>query len=106
MGVGMYESFEEAVALTVELSLIHIFLFVVIIFAVIFTVVLSKTTFGRSVYAIGSNGLAAYYSGIHVQKIRLIIYMAMGFMAGLAALFLTSVLYGANTCLLYTSRCV
>ena len=71
--------------------------FVVIIFAVIFTVVLSKTTFGRSVYAIGSNRLAAYYSGIHVQKIRLIIYMAMGFMAGLAALFLTSVLYGANT---------
>ncbi|CUX36156.1 ABC transporter permease [Clostridium sp. C105KSO13] len=72
-------------------------LFVVAIFAVIFTVVLSKTTFGRSVYAIGSNSSAAYYSGIHVQKIRLIIYTAMGFMAGLAALFLTSVLYGANT---------
>lgn len=72
-------------------------LFVVAIFAVIFTVVLSKTTFGRSVYAIGSNSRAAYYSGIHVQKIRLIIYTVMGFMAGLAALFLTSVLYGANT---------
>ena len=72
-------------------------LFVVAIFAVIFTVVLSKTTFGRSVYAIGSNSRAAYYSGIHVQRIRLIIYTAMGFMAGLAALFLTSVLYGANT---------
>lgn len=71
--------------------------FVVIIFATLFYIVLSKTTFGRSVYAIGSNRLAAYYSGIHVQKIRLIIYTATGFMAGLAALFLTSVLYGANT---------
>ena len=80
-----------------KVGMIPYILFVVIIFAVIFTVVLSKTTFGRSVYAIGSNRLAAYYSGIHVQKIRLIIYMAMGFMAGLAALFLTSVLYGANT---------
>lgn len=80
-----------------KVGMIPYILFVVIIFAVIFTVVLSKTTFGRSVYAIGSNRLAAYYSGIHVQKIRLIIYMAMGFMAGFAALFLTSVLYGANT---------
>ena len=63
-----------------KVGMIPYILFVVIIFAVIFTVVLSKTTFGRSVYAIGSNRLAAYYSGIHVQKIRLIIYMAMGFM--------------------------
>lgn len=78
-------------------GMIPYILFVVLIFAVIFTLVLSKTTFGRSVYAIGSNRLAAYYSGIHVQRVRLIIYTAMGFMAGLAALFLTSVLYGANT---------
>ena len=58
-----------------KVGMIPYILFVVIIFAVIFTVVLSKTTFGRSVYAIGSNRLAAYYSGIHVQKIRLIIYI-------------------------------
>ena len=71
--------------------------FVLVIAAVIFIVLLSKTTFGRSVYAIGSNRLAVYYSGINVGKIRFIIYTVMGFMAGLAALFLTSVLYGANT---------
>lgn len=78
-------------------GMIPYILFAVAILAVIFTLVLSRTTFGRSVYAIGSNRTAAYYSGIHVQKIRLVIYTAMGFMAGLAALFLTSVLYGANT---------
>ena len=72
-------------------------LFVVILMAILYSVVLAKTTFGRSVYAIGSNRMAAYYSGIPVQKIRLIIYTVTGFMAGLAALFLTSVLYGANT---------
>lgn len=71
--------------------------FVVILMAVVFSVILAKTTFGRSVYAIGSNRLAAYYAGIPVQRVRLIIYTVMGFMSGLAALFLTSVLYGANT---------
>lgn len=72
-------------------------LFLVIIFAVIFTLVLSKTTFGRKLYAIGSNRLAAYYAGVKVQKIRLLVFTIMGFMTGLGALFLVSVLYGANT---------
>ena len=73
------------------------FFFLFAILAVSFSVVLAKTTFGRSVYAIGSNSTAAYFAGIPVQRIRLIIYTALGFMSGLAALFLTSVLYGANT---------
>lgn len=71
--------------------------FLFIILAVIFAVVLAKTTFGRMTYAIGSNRIAAYYAGIPVQKVRLILYTVLGFMSGLAALFLTSVLYGANT---------
>lgn len=69
----------------------------VIIAAIIFTVILSKTTFGRKLYAIGSNRITAKYSGIHVEKIRFIVYSTAGFMAGMCALFLTSVLYGANT---------
>ncbi len=72
-------------------------LFLVIILAVVFAVVLGKSTFGRRVYAIGTNRLTAYYSGIHVQKIRLIIYTVMGTMAGLCSLFLISTSYGANT---------
>ena len=71
--------------------------FVVLIAAVIFTFLLSKTTFGRKLYAIGSNRKASYYSGIHVQKIRLLVYSVAGMMAGISAMFLVSVLYGANT---------
>jgi len=71
--------------------------FIVIIAAVIFTLISTKTTFGRSLYAIGSNSKAAYYAGIKVQKIRFIVFTITGTMAGLAALFLTSALYGANT---------
>lgn len=84
-------------ALAGKVGMVPYIFFVVAIAAVIFTVILSKTTFGRSVYAIGCNRRAAYYSGIHVEKIRLVIYTAAGFMAGVAALFLISVLYGANT---------
>ncbi len=71
--------------------------FLVIILAVIFTLVLGKTTFGRRVYAMGTNRLTAYYSGVHVRRIRLLIYTVMGFMAGLCALFMVSSSYGANT---------
>lgn len=72
-------------------------LFLVLILAVIFAVILGKSTFGRRVYAIGTNRLTAYYSGIHVQKIRMVIYTVMGTISGLCALFLVSSSYGANT---------
>lgn len=72
-------------------------LFLVLILAVIFAIILGKSTFGRRVYAIGTNRLTAYYSGIHVQKIRFIIYTVMGTISGLCALFLVSSSYGANT---------
>ena len=41
--------------------------------------------------------MAAYYAGVHVEKIRFIIYTVMGLMSGLCALFLVSSSYGANT---------
>lgn len=72
-------------------------LFLVAILSVIFAVILGKSTFGRRVYAIGTNRLTAYYSGVHVQKIRFIIYTIMGTVSGLCALFLVSSSYGANT---------
>lgn len=71
--------------------------FVVILVAALFTFILSGTTFGRNLYAIGSNRLTSYYSGIHVKKTRIIVYSVTGLMAGISSMFLVSVLYGANT---------
>ena len=62
--------------------------FCVIIVGVIMIVVLAKTTFGRKLYAIGSNKTAAYYAGIKVERIRFICYSLLGFLSGLCALFL------------------
>ena len=71
--------------------------FLVILFAVAFAVVSAKTPFGRSLYAIGSNHNAAFYSGVKVQRVRFIVFSVTGAMAGLCAVFLTSTLFGANT---------
>lgn len=80
-----------------KVGLVPYVFILVLIAAVIYILVLSKTSFGRKLYAIGSNRVTAEYSGIHVQKIRLAVYTLAGCMAGMCAIFLTSVLYGANT---------
>ena len=80
-----------------KIGLVPYVFILVLAAAVIFALVLSKTVFGRMLYAIGSNRVTAEYSGIHVQQTRLVVYTVAGLMAGICALFLTSVLYGANT---------
>ena len=60
-------------------------LWVLAFFAIIAAVVLSRTVFGRALYAIGNNELGARFSGIPVDMYKLIIYTFSGFMSGLAA---------------------
>lgn len=47
--------------------------------------VLSRTVFGRRIFAIGGNETAAYYAGIPVGRTKIIAYANMGALAGLAA---------------------
>ena len=83
--------------LSFKIGKVPIILFIVLVLGIIAAVILGKSTFGRRVYAIGTNRLAAHYSGVHVQKIRFIIYTIMGTAAGLCALFYVANSYGANT---------
>ncbi|HSV31967.1 MAG TPA: ABC transporter permease [Atribacteraceae bacterium] len=67
--------------------------FIILIFAIlaiIFGLVLHKTTFGRKIFAMGNNQVAARFSGIPVGRIKLILFTLAGAMSGLAAVFLTS----------------
>lgn len=59
-------------------------LWLVIIAVVIFAFVLARTTFGQALYAIGHNETAARFSGIPVDRIKLVIYTLSGFMAAIA----------------------
>ena len=65
-------------------------LIIFIVLAIIVGIVLHLTTFGRQIYAIGNNENAARYSGVPVDKIRLILYTVMGFISGLVGVLLTS----------------
>jgi rhamnose transport system permease protein len=57
----------------------------ILLAVIVFTwVLLARTTFGRSLYAIGHNQLGARFSGIPVDRIKLLIYTFSGLMAGLA----------------------
>lgn len=63
---------------------------VLLLLAVVFGVLLHKTNFGRRVFAIGNNPTAALFSGIDVERHRLLLFALVGLMSGLAAVFLTS----------------
>jgi D-xylose transport system permease protein len=55
----------------------------VIVFLVFWTWVAERTTFGRHVYAVGGNAEAARRAGINVPRIRVLVFMISGLMAGL-----------------------
>ncbi len=60
-------------------------------------VVLSKTIFGRQVYLSGGNREAAIYSGIRVDRIKIIVFMISGVMAAISGILLSSRLSSAQT---------
>ncbi|GHU33093.1 ABC transporter permease [Spirochaetia bacterium] len=65
-------------------------LIVFIIAAVIFGILLHKTTFGRTLYGMGSNILACKYSGVKIDRVLIIVGLLTGLMSAVCAIFLTS----------------
>jgi inositol transport system permease protein len=65
----------------------------IILFAIVIigtSLMLNYTRFGRNVYAIGGNELAARVSGINIYRTKVWIYIFSGLMAGLGGIVLTS----------------
>lgn len=52
--------------------------------------ILTRTPFGRYIYAIGGNEEAARYAGINVGQYKMLAYMVNGLLVGLGAVVLTS----------------
>ena len=59
------------------------------VLAVIATILLSKTTFGRYLYAVGSNATVAKYSGVPTLRTVVLSYTLSGFTAALVGMLLT-----------------
>ena len=60
------------------------------LFALLFFLLLHRTTFGRLVYAVGSNERACRFSGIAVDRIQVAVFTLSGVMAGSAGLMMAS----------------
>ncbi len=67
---------------------IPVIIFIIVIF--IGSFLLSKTVFGRHVYATGGNKTAAELSGIITSRVIILGYSIAGFLAGLAGIVLSS----------------
>jgi rhamnose transport system permease protein len=61
-----------------------------VVMAIIFGLVLHRTTFGRYLYVIGNNQDAAVFSGVPVDRIKIILFTVSGFMAAMAGLILAA----------------
>jgi ribose transport system permease protein len=71
----------------------------VLILALVIAVVhfvMSSTVFGREVYALGGNEEAARYSGINVERRRMLVYISMGLLSAVTGIVLTSRLGSAD----------
>ncbi|MCP4402102.1 MAG: ABC transporter permease [bacterium] len=60
---------------------------------ILLSFLLSKTGFGRHVYAVGGNREAARFSGINIAKIEIIVYTLIGSLAGISGIVLSARMY-------------
>lgn len=65
-------------------------LMIYIVLAVLFGIILHRTKFGRLLYAIGNNEMTCRYSGVSVDRIRLLLFTISGTMAGFVGVILSS----------------
>ena len=63
---------------------------IMIILVVVFTFIAEKTTFGRSIYAMGGNYEATMYSGINVKRNLVFVFMLNGLMAAVSGIILSA----------------
>lgn len=81
-----FPTFYTAVAWT-NIAGIPLSLVVFLVMGGIFIFVLQKSKFGRRLYIIGNNATCAQYSGIDVKKTKLVVFIIMGAMCGIASIF-------------------
>ncbi|WP_353645321.1 ABC transporter permease [Mesorhizobium sp. WSM2239] len=61
-----------------------------LIAALVYWFLLHRTSFGRRVFAIGNNPVAAQFSGVRVARVKFILFCLTGLMAGVASVLITS----------------
>jgi simple sugar transport system permease protein len=73
-----------------SIGFVPIPMLVFIVAAVVTSILLNRTVWGRSVYMIGSNPTATLFSGVNVRKVLLYVYVFAAILAVVAAFIMTS----------------
>lgn len=69
---------------------------VLVVAFIIINILLTRTVFGRHMYAVGGNSSTAIYSGIDVKNIRMIVYTISGLLAAIAGVLTASRVYSGQ----------
>jgi len=69
---------------------IPITLILLVVLVIGYTIVMTRTPFGRYIYAIGGNLNAAVLSGINVRKVNFLIFVNMGALAALSGVLIAA----------------
>lgn len=81
---------------TAQILGVPVLAIVIILFAVVMSILLNRTLYGRSVLAIGQNMRAAWLAGIKVERIRFLTYMLSAVLAALCGFLLSGFSGGAS----------
>ena len=65
-------------------------------FCLLFFYITTRTTFGRHIFAVGGNAEAARRAGIHVTRVRVIVFMISSTMAAIGGIMAASRLLAVN----------
>ena len=79
-----------------DLGPIPVLLVWMVVIGIIGHVLLRKTAYGRRTLAVGGNEKAAEFSGVHVKRIKLLVMVGSGMLAGLAGMLYAGRMYSAR----------
>lgn len=69
----------------IPLPTVYMFILIIITYFL-----LNKTQFGRNIYAVGGNPVAAKFSGVNIHRVKIIVWTISGFLGGFAGIVLSS----------------
>lgn len=96
-GVPIYPLPEGFTAIEpTKLAGIPLIVIIAVLIAIVGHIALSRTYFGRSVYALGGNQEAARISGVNINRTKMLVYVIMGILVSFAGIMTASRLGSAE----------
>lgn len=83
------ESWTDLVTAKIGDSSVPLVMVPVAALAVLFAVLMHFTSFGRGIFEIGLNSEAAHFSGVPVERTKLLLFLASGVVSALAGIYFT-----------------